>query len=179
MPVEHEFKFIVKNATELRERLNNHDLSDDVEWGWVSHIEQFYVSENARFRHTREKIQPYVFTYKQMIDGKLLEIETDVLEADFELGKLAKTTGLIKERYVIFDKNDYRWEIDFLLTETGEVYFSLFEVETEPTVTSMTPPAFLAPYVELAVPREHSIFFTNQRLSDQAYAAEVMKNYRQ
>jgi len=183
MPVEHEHKIVLKDAERLFASLSPAMYR-------LRTIEQFYLNDNARFRHIRyhpsvpgSPVSEYTFTYKQMIGGRLLEIEPreGVSKEDFELARQAAVSSLVKQRFVMGDNDGNHVDVDFLLTarpeEGGTIYFAMAEVETEEGADWTLLP-FLEPYVELVVPREFSGMFTNARLTDQSYAASVLDEYR-
>jgi len=183
MAVEHEHKIVLKNADELHASLLAHNKA------FLFEIEQFYLDEHARYRRivnfprsARAKVETYTFTYKRMIGDRLLEEEKETTREDFELARTAAVSSLVKHRFKFpGHKRRHEWDVDFLLTgrpeEGGKVYFGMAEIETpEGAEWAMLP--FLEPYVELVVPREHSRMFTNARLTDPAYAARVLDEYR-
>lgn len=180
MAIENEFKFILQVSPELRDMLRHEEIPDDFEYGYCDRIEQFYLSDHVRFRHVPDAEHPHIFTFKQMIDGRLLEIETPVSAEDFDLAKKAATHGLKKERHVVYehlDEGSLKWEIDFLF-DGEEQYFALVEIEVpEDSEVPLFPP-FLKPYLVQRVPQEHNIYFTNFRLTDVAYARTAVEEYR-
>lgn len=173
MPIENEHKFVLKNHEELFQQLNQHHKQHL--------LDQFYLNENARFRRVeiegREAVER-CFTYKQMIDGKLLEIERLVSEADYLLAAGSAVSSLSKVRFKLLGAEpDTIWDIDFLLTHSGgDIYFALAEVEF-PIGATYAVPQEIAPFIALAVPPESSHLFTNKRLSNQSYARMVLNNY--
>lgn len=185
MAVETEFKFVLKNPEALRDLLVKGG-------GDCNEIDQVYISKGARFRRSRRVRlnkgvldtpanfgAAYSFTYKQMIDGRLLEMEMTASREDFDLALKADIGRLRKLRFrVYFEGNT--WDIDFLIDENNAIYFAMAEVEVYPEDAQCPAvPKKLAPYVEFVVPREHSYIFTNARLTDREYADRVMEIYRE
>jgi len=183
MPIEHEHKIVLRDAERLFASLSPAMYR-------LRTIEQLYLNDNARFRHIRydpsvpnSPVSEYTFTYKQMIGGRLLEIEPreGVSKDDYELARTAAVSSLVKQRFVMADHDGNHVDVDFLLTarpeEGGTIYFAMAEVETDEDAQWSVMP-YLEPYVELVVTREFNWMFTNARLTDRSYAARVLNEYR-
>lgn len=172
MPVEFEFKFVLKDAEKLLGQFREEDLI---------RIDQIYLKDGARFRRLQQgqKVK-HVFTYKTKIAGRLLEIETPVSQGDFELAEQGKVRELHKIRVIFRDPHTALiWDLDFLLDENRRIYFAMAELEREEGDHSRIHISdFLHNHIELAIPYEDSRIFTNHKLTDQSYAATVLERYR-
>ena len=172
MPVEFEFKFVLKDAEKLLGQFREEDLI---------RIDQIYLKDGARFRRLQQgqKVK-HVFTYKNKIAGRLLEVETPISQDDFELAEQGKVRELHKIRVIFRDPHTALvWDLDFLLDANRQIYFAMAELEREEGNHSPVRIAdMLKPHIELAVPYEDSRIFTNHKLTDQSYAATVLERYR-
>jgi CYTH domain-containing protein len=175
MPVEYELKFVLSDPDgHLRHNLAQ--VADSFE------IEQIYTPKGARLRRLREipfEEISYTFTFKESINGKLLEFEDSVDAQDYELARSGAASELFKIRYKIpVDGGD--WDVDFLMTgrpeEGGQVYFVMAELEL-PEGAPWELLDILKPYLVLQVPYEDSTYFTNRKLCDVGYAREVTERY--
>jgi hypothetical protein len=181
MPVENEDKFVLglDGAGVLRDRLGA------LHSGRL--IDQIYLNPQVRYRRIRDLGRPtappeYEFTFKQLIEGRLLEQPCAATAEDFELASLAKTSFVHKARFSFPDGSPgAHWDVDFLLDapaeKGGRLVFAMAECEY-PEGGSHGMPDILAAHVVLAVPREHSHLFSNARLSEPGYAATLLERYR-
>ena len=173
MPIENERKFILLDDDKLEAQLA---LDPGVA---RSVLRQAYLdASGVRIRAigNGDTIH-HVFTYKQSVDGQMVEIETEISPIDFErLWKLRRET-LSKVRYS-WEEGRFHWDVDFFKTGDGKTYFALAEVEMpeEETVPPAAPARLqkhvlgLAPFGD---PR-----FTSKRLADQAHAERLMADIR-
>lgn len=173
MPIEYERKIILKDAGRLREALLAAGLRPMA-------FEQFYLNDHARFRRVRadDGTVRYLFTYKQAIGGKLLELENEISGEDYGLAREGAISSLRKERFVLEGEDGNRWEVDFILDSDGGIRFGLAEVELEEWAPWAIPVA-LEPYVDVVVPHGDNALFSNVRLADAAYASDVVRLYRE
>jgi len=181
MPVENEDKYVLAldRAEALREIL-----------AAAGHpcllIDQFYLLPQVRYRRTRRLDRPgdppgHEFTFKQAIDGRLLEQAFPVPEEDYALASRAAVSALHKARFSLPDAEPgAHWDVDFLLDGPAErgggLIFAIAECEY-PEGGRHGMPDVLRGHVALAVPREHSPLFSNARLSEPGYAATVLERY--
>src|SRR5258708_10622400 len=174
MPIENERKFVLNEDGQLEPRLAQ------APGVTRSRLSQAYLdSAGVRIRsiETAGKLR-HVFSFKRPVDGQMVEIETDVDEADFKrLWTLARET-LCKTRYSWTDGR-FDWDIDFFKTGEGRTYFALAEVEMpEPELEPPAVPARLASHLlgpaPLGDPR-----FTSKRLADQTHAERLLAEIRE
>jgi CYTH domain-containing protein len=114
------------------------------------------------------------FTYKCLVDGATVEIETDICESDFE--KLSKVSfnHINKCRVKIHD-GDNMWDIDFFKNKKGEIYLALAEVEMPEScnyVPAILP--ILEPYAVFWVEKNDSRF-ASKNLSDEVSVKQMLK----
>jgi hypothetical protein len=127
----------------------------------------------------RNKNGTFSITYKQDVDGELIEIEDEknVTERDFEQFTPHATDFVNKTR---FKKqiNDEEWVVDCLKTVgTNEIYFMQSEVEMPygRKLPLYMPNIIFDNFIH-AVARD-DIRFTNQKLSDASHAKSLYKQY--
>lgn len=124
MPIENERKFVLRlNVSEGI----FHDAADSVE-----DIEQVYLISGKKQSLRCRKVTKvrgkdielvYNMTFKQEVDKKVVEVETDIDARDYRLLKKASTSVLQKTRYRIGE-----WEVDFFKSD-GKTYFVMAEIE--------------------------------------------------
>ena len=115
----------------------------------------------------------HIFSLKRLVDGQMVEIETDIAKVDFDRLWKIRCETLQKVRYSWPD-GPFHWDVDFFKTEDGKTYFALAEVEMpEDAKTPPPPPANLAPHVLLLAPLGDP-GFTSKRLSDQNHAERLL-----
>jgi len=120
----------------------------------------------------------HIFSFKRLVDGQMVEIETDITKVDFDRLWKIRCETLQKARYSWPD-GSFHWDVDFFKTEDGRTYFALAEVEMpEDATTPPPPPANLAPHVLLLAPLGDPSF-TSKRLSDQGHAERLLTETRQ
>jgi CYTH domain-containing protein len=173
MPIENERKFVLNEDGQLEPRLAQ------APGVTKSRLNQAYLdSAGVRIRsiETAGKLS-HVFSFKRPVDGQMVEIETEIDEADFKrLWTLGRET-LRKTRYSWADGR-FHWDIDFFKTGDGRTYFALAEVEMPaheqrpPDVPARLVSHLLGP-APLGDPR-----FTSKRLSDQAHAERLLVEIR-
>lgn len=163
MPVENERKYVLKP-----------DFFVDNLVGWTRHdIRQAYLDDGPRIR---QRDDDYIFTYKKWVPqaGELVEIETAISEDDFNLLWPLCVQRIDKMRYVLL-KDEVEWVVDFLMDESGEVYFILAEAELpRGQVAPGHIPAEIAGAIIYAVDAADNRF-TNKKLSNQDYAASLYR----
>jgi CYTH domain-containing protein len=173
MPIENERKFVLNEDGQLEPRLAQ------APGVTKSRLNQAYLdSAGVRIRsiETAGKLS-HVFSFKRPVDGQMVEIETEIDEADFKrLWTLGRET-LRKTRYSWADGR-FHWDTDFFKTGDGRTYFALAEVEMPeheqwpPDVPARLVSHLLGP-APLGDPR-----FTSKRLSDQAHAERLLVEIR-
>lgn len=71
MPIENERKYLL-NINSLDEISNISSTKLEIKQG--------YLSKEARIRQVNDEITSFYFTYKQLIDNNLIEVETEISE---------------------------------------------------------------------------------------------------
>lgn len=173
MPIENERKFILDEDGKLEPRL--------AQAPGVTHIliRQAYLDApglRIRSMQTGGKLA-HVFTYKREIDGKVVEIETEIAAPDFERLWTQRRESLRKARYSWPDGR-FHWDVDFFKTDDGRTYFAMAEVEMPENDT--TPPPLAARLAShfLAEAPHRDPRFTSKRLSDPAFAQKLLADIR-
>ena len=115
----------------------------------------------------------HVFTYKRAVAGQVVEIETEISEADFQRLWSERRESLQKTRYS-WDDGPFHWDVDFFKTEDGRTYFAQAEVEMPEDQRAPPPlPASLAGHL-LALAPAGDQRFTSKRLADRAHAERLL-----
>jgi CYTH domain-containing protein len=169
MPIENERKFVLKDDGGLEARL--------AKGAGVtrSFLRQAYldvsgmrirsVEANGTIRH--------VFTYKRLIDGQVVEIETDISAVDFERLWSQRRETLQKARYSWPD-GPFHWDVDFFKTDDGRTYFAQAEVEMPEEQREPPPlPPSLAGHLLATAPAGDQRF-TSKRLADRVHAEKLL-----
>jgi hypothetical protein len=174
MPIENEYKHVLRD--------DDGSLETKLSSSWPKlEIEQFYLGDRqARFRRIVDAagLVSFVFTFKQSIAGKLLEIETPVTQDDFDLARTASTGGLHKTRFVR-SEGQVHWDVDFLYEvvdgrRAQRPYFVMAEAEMADGMSEHDVHPEILPHLVYSVPKDESHVFTNGKLIDPAYARERM-----
>src|SRR5471032_735007 len=119
----------------------------------------------------------FVFSYKRLVAGQMVEIETDISELDFDRLWTLRREHLRKIRYA-WNDGRFHWDTDFFKTGDDRTYFAMAEVEMpeEDTDPPPVPPRLasrLLSLVSLGDPR-----FTSKRLADQTHAERLLAEVR-
>jgi CYTH domain-containing protein len=132
-------------------------------------IQQGYLSGHARVRHLLRhdtRTEQYVFTYKKKVAGNIVEIETDIDQADYaRLWTVVKNVVYKTRAKIKFEENI--WEIDFFKDKrTGSIYFVMAEVELpEDMLEPNSIPEFVQEHLYYKVPLNDPRF-KNKNLSN-------------
>lgn len=185
MPIEREFKYILRDAEELWTRLVPMKYSGLIIG--AAEIQQGYLSRGGRIRHRAWSVfrgevlsEPKVeriFTYKHdlTLQPGALEIETEMSEEDFELAWSEADHKLTKVRFLLPCNNSSGvWEIDFFTDEQG-IYLAMAEFEVPATAG---PPDRLHPlvkkYLVYSVPEDDSRF-KNRKLCERKLVEKLLQ----
>lgn len=139
MPIEREFKYVLRSPDELLQRVSRH-----VTYVGNCDIHQGYLSKGGRIRSRKwwmrngevfynspdvSKIE-YIFTYKHDLSSQpgVLEIEAELSEEDFKLGWADADHRIDKMRFLLKGEGQEVWEVDFFRDCDG-IYFALAELE--------------------------------------------------
>ncbi|MCW5745009.1 MAG: hypothetical protein KIT36_02260 [Alphaproteobacteria bacterium] len=171
MPVENERKFVLRDPDGALERA----LAAAVP-PWTRHaIRQAYLdTPGLRIRRFEggNAVQ-HIFSFKRLIEGEMVEVETAIAAADFERLWRLRRESLEKVRYHLCDGR-CGWDVDFFKMQ-DRTYFALAEVEMPAGWhVPPAPPPLLAPHVVLLAPAGDERF-ASRRLADPLHAAQLVR----
>src|SRR5471032_339153 len=173
MPIENERKFVLDDDGRLEEELARTPGVTRLV------LKQAYLDSSGL--RIRSIVAPdktrYVFSYKRLVDGQMVEIETDISKLDFDRLWKLRREHLRKVRYA-WDDGRFHWDTDFFKTDDDRTYFAMAEVEmpeedTEPPPVSPRLASHLLGLVTLGDTR-----FTSKRLADQTHAERLLAEVR-
>ncbi len=162
MPVENERKYVLK-TTDIR------DVYVSLRgWSYTEMtISQGYLDDRTRLRKIEfDETVLFFFTFKLKVGDDLIEIETEILESDFDALWSVAQRRIKKTRIVVPFVE--KWEIDVFYDSDDSVYLIMAEIEfadakqIEPTEI----PPFIADNLLYEVPREGDDRFFNSKLGD-------------
>lgn len=173
MPIENERKFVLRDDGQLEARMAKASgvTRSFLRQGYldVSGMRIRSVESDGGTRH--------VFTYKRLIDGQVVEIETEISSLDFERLWSQRRETLQKARYSWTD-GPFHWDVDFFKTDDGRTYFAQAEVEMPEQQREPPPlPPNLAGHL-LATAPAGDPRFTSKRLADRAHAERLLAEIR-
>jgi CYTH domain-containing protein len=165
MPIENELKYVldVPSAHKFRNLM----LHQKNATGYV--YRQGYLNDNTRIREVKDsntgEVLETLFTFKMMVNGKLVEIEDNISQADFDLLWIKVERVMLKSRVKVPVGNRI-WEVDFMHTSDGnETYLVMAEVEMgEDETDPGALPDFISEHLLYAVP-QGDMRFVNNRLT--------------
>lgn len=175
--IENERKYVldIKN-----EKAYRHEISHMA--GAVSYeIKQGYLESNSRIRastNLQDGFTDYFFTYKLRVNGKLVEIETRITKADFDLLWLRVDPIITKVRVKVPFQNRV-WEVDFFKrADEPDCYLIMAEVEL--------PEDMLEPEVVPDFIKEHQLHlveindkrFNNKQLTRPKTVRQLVKDIK-
>lgn len=186
MPIEREFKYVLRSADELYAKLMR--LDEGVTGR--ADIRQAYLSRGGRIRSRTWWLRDgesfysaavarieYIFTYKHDLQDQpgCLEIETEISEADFNLAWRDGDHRIKKTRFLLPCENTKGvWEVDFFFDDDG-IYLALAEFEVP---AEAGPPDRLHPlvqeYLQFTVPEGDSRF-SNRKLCDRSKVEKLLQ----
>jgi CYTH domain-containing protein len=175
MPIENERKFVLHDDGALEARLA---ALPNVE---RSLLRQAYLDVSGlRIRVIDGKDRPrHIFTFKRLIDGQVVEIETEISPADFKRLWSQRRVTLQKTRYSWAD-GPFHWDVDFFKSDDGRTYFAQAEVEMPEEHDTHAPPPLpqcLASHL-LAMAPFGDERFTSKRLADREHAERLLAEIR-
>lgn len=185
MPIEREFKYVLRNAEELWSRLEPVTTSGLITGR--ADIQQGYISKGGRIRlrtwsvYKGENLHcpkiERIFTYKHDLISQpgCLEIETEISEEDFDLAWSEATHKIEKTRFLLpCNSTAGVWEVDFFRDDDG-IYLAMAEFEVP---TNSGPPDRLHPlvkeYLVFAVPEDDGRF-KNRKLCERSKVVQLLK----
>lgn len=173
MPIENERKFVLKDDAGLEEELGRlPGVSRNL-------LRQAYLdAPGLRIRSLESDGRTdHVFTYKRLIDGQVVEIETGLSAVDFARLWTQRIETLQKMRYSWTD-GSYHWDVDFFRRDDGSTYFAMAEVEMPEGQTELPPlPSCLAGHV-LGVAPAGDPRFTSKRIADRQHAEKLLADIK-
>lgn len=183
--IENERKYVL-----LREKAVVDDIVEAATYS--DSIIQSYIQKGERWNLRVREIRPYypndtypddrifnpkyvdhILTYKHQIDGKQIEIETEISSEDYEkLHKQALGT-LRKIRYKIL-RGSNTWEVDLFYRGFSDYlpYFILAEIEMpDGQIAPTSIPLIISKNLLYEVPKENNDF-SNTKLCDMRYVED-------
>ena len=178
--VENENKYVLDVPNEKARAFRNLMLHQKGAEGFV--YRQGYLNENTRIRevkdgNTGEAIE-LLFTYKQMINGKLRESEMTIPQDDFD-AYWTKVDRVMYKSRVKVPVGDLVWEVDFMHTSDGhETYLVMAEVEMPDGQTDPGElPGFISERLLYAVPKG-DMRFVNSRLTQPNVVKKLIREIK-
>jgi len=169
MPIENERKFVLRDDADLEARLAR------AAGVTRSFLRQAYLDVSGMRIRSMETdgTTRHVFTYKRLVDGQVVEIETEISVADFERLWSQRRETLQKARYSWPD-GPFSWDVDFFKTDDGRTYFAQAEVEMPEEQTEPPPlPPSLAGHLLATAPAGDQRF-SSKRLANPAHAEKLL-----
>ncbi len=167
MPTENEKKFVLRLDTEDYFRKNA--LREAM-------IQQGYLfsSKGTSLRCRKAKNKHYL-TLKSNVNGRVVEIENQIDERDFNDLWTQCMNKLEKIRYFLSDSSKDVWEVDFFKDHKGKNYFCLAEFEMpEGQLAPDHLPKFIKDNLLFEVPLT-DCRFASKLLADIRYATDLYK----
>ena len=168
MPTENELKFMLeyKSTEEKFQKLAESKVL--ILQGYL------FFSKGASLRCRKAK-NKYYLTFKSNVNGRVVEIENQIDERDFNDLWLQCMNKLEKIRYLVPDQQGQIWEIDFFKDHNGINYFCLAELEMpEGQRTPKFMPKFIKENLVFEVPLT-DCRFASKLLADIRYASDLYK----
>jgi CYTH domain-containing protein len=133
-----------------------------------------FSSKGSSLRCRKAKNKHYL-TLKSNVNNRVVEIEKQIDERDFNDLWTQCMNKLEKLRYNVPDKQGQIWEIDFFKDHTGNNYFCLAELEMpEGQLAPMFMPKFIKEDLLFEVPLT-DCRFASKMLADIRYASDLYK----
>lgn len=169
MPTENEKKFVLQIDEEY---FKKHACTKfNISQGYL------FSSKGISLRCRRAK-KGFYLTLKSSVNGRVVEIENQINERDFNDLWTQCMNKLEKTRYVLDDGNGQFWEIDFFKDHNDQNYFCLAEFEMpEGQLSPKFIPKFIKERLIFEVPLT-DCRFASKLLADMRYATELYKEVR-
>jgi CYTH domain-containing protein len=171
MPTEHEYKYVLDLGIR-KDVIKSVPIKQNIEQGYLA----FSKGMTCRVRKINNsgKGTEYFFTFKQKVDGRVVEIETSLNQRDGKDLWNSCISKLRKDRHKLVDGKN-TWDIDLFYNESDFCYFILAEVELpEGADRPKKLPDLLKKKVIYEVPLTDDRF-SNKRLGDAFYAMDLYK----
>lgn len=176
MPVENENKYVldVPSVEGFANKLRH------LKGATAYSFRQGYVNENTRVREIKHHngAVEYLFTFKMMINGNLIEVEKELDDFDFSQLWIKVDRVIVKTRVAV-PVGERIWEVDFMHTSNGhETYLVMAEVEmgkdeTDPGAL----PDFISEHLLYAVPKG-DMRFVNSRLTQPNVVRKLVQDIK-
>ncbi len=173
MPIENERKFVLDEDGRLEAGLAT---TPGVARNF---LRQAYLdSSGVRIRSIEAAGKTdHVFTYKCLVEGQVVEIETGLSAIDFKRLWTQRKETLQKVRYS-WNEGPFHWDVDFFKRDDGSTYFAMAEVEMPEEDTEPPPlPVHLSAHL-LGVAPAGDQRFTSKRIANPAHAAALLADIR-
>jgi len=184
MPIENERKYVLlRDSVVVDEIVGVATYSNSIiqsyiqtgkEWNLrTREIRPHYQDEDEDDRIFDPKYVDYLLTYKHMIDGELIEIETNISSADYQKLNKRALSRLSKIRYRILHESG-TWEVDLFYRGLSDdlPYFILAEIELPVgQAAPISIPSIISKHLLYEVPMENNEF-SNTKLCYTQYAEE-------
>lgn len=173
MPTENERKFILDvNCENTVSKLSIEQY--DISQGYLIATRGITVRVRKSVRRSRDKKSAYYFTLKVNTAGRVIEIEKNLDERDFNDLWDISLNKLEKVRYIIKHEKE-NWEMDFFKDYRGQTYMSVAEIELpENKLEPESLPDIVKKNLIYKVPLNDNRF-SNKLLGDARYAAELIQ----
>lgn len=188
MPIENERKYVLlRDSFVVDEIVDAATGSDSIlqsyiqvgkEWSLrTREIRPYYQDDCQDNRIFDPKYVDYILTYKHMIDGEQIEIETNISSEDYSKLNKRALSRLSKIRHKIVDRSG-TWEIDLFYRKFSDPlpYFILAEIELPAGQAAPTSiPSIISKHLLYEVPLENNEF-SNTKL---CYIQLVEEKYQE
>jgi CYTH domain-containing protein len=161
-----------KNCESAVNKLSNEQF--DISQGYLIATRGITVRIRKSVKKNGKKANSYYFTLKVNTAGRVIEIEKNIDERDFnDLWDIA-LNKLQKIRYIVKNNED-SWELDFFKDYRGETYMAVAEIEMpENQIEPDSVPDIVKKNLIYKVPLTDARF-SNKLLGDARYAAELLQ----
>lgn len=143
-------------------------------------LRQGYLNDQTRIRQVTSagEVLECLFTFKQPVNGKLVEVETAISLEDFNT-LWVKVGKVINKVRVEVPHGDFVWEVDFFIEEASREYYLVMAEVEMPDGMEMpdTIPAFITDHLLYLVPRTDKRFF-NTQLVQPALVRKTIKDLK-
>ena len=176
MPTENEKKYVLKRDTE--EDFKNRAVTKGFIWQGYLFSSKGSSVRLRKLQGCRVSKVTHYLTLKSSVNGRVVEIENTINERDFNDLWTQCMNKLEKIRYVIPDKKEKIWEIDFFKDHNKENYFCLAEFEMpEDQLQPEFMPNWIKDILLYDVPLT-DCRFSSKLLADVRYANDIYKELR-
>lgn len=170
MPTENEKKYVLSLDTE--------DKFCKLSENKVIILQGYLFSSKGTSLRLRKMKNKHYLTLKSSVNGRVVEIENQIDERDFNDLWTQCMNKLEKIRYMVSDKFDNVWEVDFFKDHNGTNYFALAEFEMPEGQLSPTYiPKFIRDNLLFEVPLT-DCRFASKLLADIRYASDLYRVLR-